>query len=180
MENRQAHIGLCGTHSLRRITVVCRSGPTEINRHEVNLDAAHPILFSVEIPEQLAGQPVSLRAVSQGATLIEYDPAKVIPAKASAVAIEPPAPLEVETVEELYLTDLHLSQYRHATRHPEAYWHEALKREPEDSRVNCALGLWHMRRGEFDQAAAHFQTAIARLTRLNPNPMMASLTTIWA
>ena len=170
LENRQAHIGICGTHSLGRITVFCRSGPTEIDRREVTLDVTHPVLFSVEIPEHLADQPVSVRAVSQGATLIEYDPAKVIPAKAPAVAIQPPGPLEVETVEELYLTGLHLSQYRHATWHPEAYWHEALKREPEDSRVNSALGLWHMRQGEFDQAAAHFETAIARLTRLNPNP----------
>ncbi len=170
VENRQARIGLYGTRLLGKTTVVCKAGPAEIDRREVNLDAAHPILFSVEIPEHLADQPVSVRAVSQGATLIEYDPAKVIPARAPAVAIEPPAPLEVETVEELYLTGLHLNQYRHATRHPEAYWHEALRRDPEDSRVNCALGLWHMRRGEFDQAAAHFQTAIARLTRLNPNP----------
>ena len=170
VQNRQAHIGLCGTHSLGRIAVICRSGPTEIDRRELDLDAVHPVLFSVEIPEHLASQPVSVYTASQGAALIEYNPAKVISAKASAVAIEPPAPQEVETVEELYLTGLHLSQNRHATRHPVAYWHEALKREPKDSRVNNALGLWHMRRGEFDKAVTHFETAIARLTRLNPNP----------
>jgi tetratricopeptide (TPR) repeat protein len=84
--------------------------------------------------------------------------------------VEPPPPSEIHTIEELYLTGLHLHQYRHATRLPEAYWQEALSRDPLDSRVNNALGLWRLRRGEFDTAAEHFKTAIKRLTLLNPNP----------
>jgi len=65
---------------------------------------------------------------------------------------------------------LHLEQYRHATRMPETYWAEGLRRDPHDSRVRNAMGLSHLRRGEFEQAAQHFQAAITRLTSLNPNP----------
>ena len=72
--------------------------------------------------------------------------------------------------DELYLTGLHLEQYRHATRCPTLYWREALRRDPGDARCNNALGLWHLRRGEFELARQHFQTAIERLTRRNPNP----------
>ena len=32
------------------------------------------------------------------------------------------------------------------------------------------MGVWRMRRGEFALATEHFEKAIARLTRLNPNP----------
>ena len=32
------------------------------------------------------------------------------------------------------------------------------------------MGLWHLRRGEFDVAEEHFREAITRLTRRNPNP----------
>jgi tetratricopeptide (TPR) repeat protein len=103
--------------------------------------------------------------------LISYDPATISAAKAPAVAQEPSPPEEVATIEELYLTGLHLEQYRHATRQPETYWQEALRRDPQDSRVNNRLGLWRLRRGEFNVAAEHFQTAIARITRLNPNPL---------
>ena len=47
---------------------------------------------------------------------------------------------------------------------------EGLRRDPNESRIRNAMGLWHLRRGEFEQAAEHFQAAIARLTSLNPNP----------
>ncbi|MBW8870589.1 MAG: tetratricopeptide repeat protein, partial [Acidobacteriales bacterium] len=42
--------------------------------------------------------------------------------------------------------------------------------DPHDSRICNAMGLWHLRRGEFEQAAQYFQAAIARLISLNPNP----------
>ena len=85
-------------------------------------------------------------------------------------ATEPPPPAEVPTCEELYLTGLHLEQYRHATRRPEIYWQEALRRDPGDSRANNAMGLWHLRRGEFAEAEQCLRRAIARLTTRNPNP----------
>ena len=85
-------------------------------------------------------------------------------------ATEPPAPEEIASVDELYLTGLHLEQYRHATRAPEAYWREALRRDPGDSRCNNALGLWHLRRGSFKQAEASFRLALHRLRLRNPNP----------
>src|SRR5581483_9367995 len=72
--------------------------------------------------------------------------------------------------DELYLTGLHLEQYRHATRSPEAYWRESLRRDPHDSRANNALGRLCLRRGEFAEATRYFRTTIARLTARNPNP----------
>jgi tetratricopeptide (TPR) repeat protein len=85
-------------------------------------------------------------------------------------AKEPALPKEMTSVDELYLTGLHLDQYRHATRKPEAYWLEALSRDPGESRSNNALGLRCLRRGEFEQARIYFEAAIKRLTKLNPNP----------
>ncbi len=73
-------------------------------------------------------------------------------------------------MDELYVTGLHLEQYRHATRAPEAYWREALRRDPGDARCNNALGLWRLRRGEFPRAEEHFRKAIERLTIRNANP----------
>ncbi|HEU5458479.1 MAG TPA: tetratricopeptide repeat protein, partial [Terracidiphilus sp.] len=58
----------------------------------------------------------------------------------------------------------------HATRSPEPYWREALRRDPRDSRVNCALGRWHLRRGELAEAERLLRVSIARATERNPNP----------
>ena len=61
-----------------------------------------------------------------------------------------PSPKEARTCEELYLTGLHLEQYRHATWSPTDYYEEALRRDPNDIRCNNALGLWYIRKGRFD------------------------------
>jgi tetratricopeptide (TPR) repeat protein len=113
----------------------------------------------------------TLRVVShEGREIIAYAPkgrrAMVVPPPAT----EPLPPSEIASADELYVTGLHLEQYRHATRPPILYWEEALRRDPLDSRCNNAMGLWHLRRGEFEAARKHFQTAIERLTRRNPNP----------
>src|SRR5258707_9281911 len=85
-------------------------------------------------------------------------------------ATEPPPPAEIATIEELYLIGLHLEQYRHATRFPEAYWEEGLRRDGHDMRCNNAMGLLWLRRGKFQDAEQYFRRAIARLTLRNPNP----------
>src|SRR5690348_16998390 len=94
-------------------------------------------------PEQLQLQVLS----SSGEPLVSYVPepkhAEAIPEPAQAI----PLPAELPGTERLYLAGLHLEQYRHATREPEHYYREALRRDPEDIRNNNALGLLLLRRG---------------------------------
>ena len=79
-------------------------------------------------------------------------------------------PQAIAHIEQLYLTGLHLEQYRHATFNPADYYKEALSRDPGDVRCNNALGLLLMRRGQLKRAQAHFEKAIETLTKRNPNP----------
>jgi tetratricopeptide (TPR) repeat protein len=85
-------------------------------------------------------------------------------------ATEPPAPTDIASNDELYLTGLHLDQYRHATRSPEPYWEEALRRDPGDARCGTALAARRMRAGRLDDAERLLRTAVERLTRRNSNP----------
>jgi tetratricopeptide (TPR) repeat protein len=107
-----------------------------------------------------------------GRELIRYTPAGESKAAAEVPppATEPAVPERMASNDELYLTGLHLEQYRHATRYPEDYWREALRRDPEDSRCNNAMGRWHLRRGEFAEAEVCFRRSVASATRRNPNP----------
>jgi tetratricopeptide (TPR) repeat protein len=105
-----------------------------------------------------------------GRELISYEVRPLTRGKVPPPATEPPGPGDIGSADELYVTGLHLEQYRHATRCPTLYWQEALRRDPLDARCNNAMGLWHLRRGEFPAAEGHFRKAIARLTRRNPNP----------
>lgn len=103
-------------------------------------------------------------------TLVSYQ-AKTIeePGVASAAfAAKPPA--AIESLELLYLTGLHLEQYRHATFNPADYYVEALKRDPLDSRCNNAMGLLLLRKGQFVKAESFFRKAIERISQYNNNP----------
>ena len=79
-------------------------------------------------------------------------------------------PADVKTVDQLYLTGLHLEQYRHATWSALDYYEEALRRDPMDYRCNNALGLWYLRRARFDVAEKYLRTAQRVLYKRNPNP----------
>ncbi|MEI7501998.1 MAG: DUF5107 domain-containing protein [Paludibacter sp.] len=80
------------------------------------------------------------------------------------------SPEETTTCEQLYLTGLHLEQYRHATYVATDYYQEALKRDASDVRNNNAMGLWLLRRGKFAESEKYFQTAIDTQLQRNPNP----------
>lgn len=79
-------------------------------------------------------------------------------------------PAEIKTTEQLYLTGLHIEQYRHATYKATDYYLEALRRDPSDIRNNNAMGLWLLRRGKFAESIPCFRRAIETLTSRNPNP----------
>jgi len=169
-EQGLVRIGLCVTNSVESGTIVVKCEGAEIARWTKKNDVANPILLETQLPPGCDPKHVSVKAYAGQRLLIEYDSAILRPATPPVVAKEPKPPEEIVSVEELYLTGLHLEQYRHATRAPELYWREGLRRDPNESHIRNALGLWHLRRGEFEQAAEHFEIAIARLTALNPNP----------
>ena len=89
-----------------------------------------------------------------------------IPAPAEAALL----PSEIDTCEQLYLTGLHLEQYRHATWSAVEYYEEALRRDVNDVRNNNALGLWYLRRGRFEKAEPYLRRAVCVLQKRNPNP----------
>lgn len=82
----------------------------------------------------------------------------------------PPDPKDCKTNEDLYLYGLHIEQYRHATYNADDYYLEGLKRDEYDARINNAYGMRLFKQGLFKQSQLHFEKAIERITRSNPNP----------
>lgn len=120
--------------------------------------------------EHIQEEKLLLRVSSGGKTLVSYQPeAKTIPKlpEPAKAALEPE---KIMTNEELYLTGLHIEQYRHATYLPDPYYLEGLRRDPGDIRINQAYGALLLNRGLLKDSEAHFRKAIERLTWKNPNP----------
>lgn len=107
---------------------------------------------------------------SDGDILLKYTPVGEIGTKMPKPAKEVKKPKDIASLEELYLSATHLEQYRHATRRPEEYYMEGLKRDPLDLRLNNGYGKLLYRKGLFEEAANHFRNAIKRATQFNPNP----------
>jgi tetratricopeptide (TPR) repeat protein len=122
--------------------------------------------FGVKVEELYAAVKTA-----EGRILVDWRPEpdgeKEVPEPAKAAK----EPRDIESNEQLYLTGLHLEQYRHATYDPRPYYEEALNRDPGDSRCNNALGLWYLRRGQFAKSEKNFRTAVKTLTERNPNPI---------
>jgi tetratricopeptide (TPR) repeat protein len=165
-ENAQVH--LMATREIPDAIVRISSSDGEIATWTGTLRPESSAQITLHLPDGDEVWIVELLAA--GEVLLRYAPSEISPAPEPAKATEPPEPKEITTTDELYLTGLHLEQYRHATRSPEPYWQEALRRDAHDSRVNNALGRFYLRRGEFAQAESHFRNAIARMTARNPNP----------
>lgn len=170
-----AQIGVAVTAPQPRARVVLRRGAAELAAFTRDLSPAEPLVETVPLPRGTKPTALTLEVfAADGRPLAAYTPiapkAMASEALAKEAATEPPVPADVPSSDELYLTGLHLEQYRHATRHPELYWREALRRDPGDSRCLLALGRWHLRRGEFADAERHLRASIARQTFRNPNP----------
>lgn len=96
----------------------------------------------------------------------EDDEIRPIPDAAEAAL----PPQDTKTNDQLYLTGLHLEQYRHATWSALDYYEEALRRDPNDVRCLNQTGLWYLRRGRFDKAEPYLRKAVKIWQKRNPNP----------
>ena len=160
-------IGICITETLEKARLLVTEGGKNIFEDICTLEPGKPY-----IREVTANSHAVVRLLtSDGQEVLHYTPPEV--GKATTLpepATEPLAPKDIAANDELYITGLHLEQYRHATRYPELYWEEALERDPLDSRCNTSMGLLKLKRGQFSEAENHFQRAIQGQTRRNPNP----------
>ena len=164
-------IGVSVTRQFSGAKLTLSAKGREIFSKLADLEPGKPWLDEIQLPSNVADTDLCVRCEeASGLEFISYQPRPHVNGEVPPPATEPPAPAEIGSVDELFVTGLHLDQYRHATRCPAIYWREALRRDPLDSRCNNAMGLWHFKRGEFARAESHFRKAIERLTRRNSNP----------
>ena len=161
-------VGVCVTEPFEKAKLLVTAGGKAILEEIGDLTPGQPYVQEVRGAVEWSVRLLT----SEGQEVIQYTPpqARNTTSSLPEPATEPPPPKEIPSSDELYITGLHLEQYRHATRYPEPYWEEALERDPLDSRCNTALGLLKLKRGQFSEAETHFRHAIERLTRRNPNP----------
>ena len=171
MEGGKVRIGVSVTQQFTNANIELAVKGKNFFSSARKLAPGQPFVEQVELPEKIRETDLSVRVTdNSGNEIIAYRPKLRVKGYVPPSATEPPAPKRIVSADELFITGVHLEQYRHATRCPTLYWREALRRDPLDSRCNNAMGCWHLRRGEFGRAETFFRKAIERLTRRNANP----------
>ena len=167
-EDGKAKFGVYTTSVFEAASVVLEANEKEIYRQTVNLT---PLTTFWDVAEVQQNVKIKISVLdSSGKLLVTYQPVEENPEPIPEAAKPAKAPEEIFSIEQLYLTGLHLEQYRHATFDATDYYREALRREPGDIQNNNALGLWMLKRGQFALAEKYFRAAILTLTERNPNP----------
>ncbi len=165
-------IGVYSTSSKSQIRLLVKSKNEELfNDNIENISPENPILREIEKPEDISLEEMTLIVLDKsGREILSYSPERKTDKKFPDPAKASPEPAEISSINELYLTGLHLEQYRHATYEPDPYYLEALRRDPGDIKCNNAYGLLLFRRGDFERSESFFRKAVESGIKKNPNP----------
>jgi tetratricopeptide (TPR) repeat protein len=164
LKDGKATIGFYTTadHSTATASLTLRD--TVLFGEQIAINPGRPFVKEVTLPAGADVHELRASLAAGGKELVGYSPIKFAPeAMPPSVTPFPPA-AEMKTNEELYLAGLRIEQFHAPNSSPEPYWEEALKRDPNDVRVNTALGIRRIKGGRFAEAEAHLRKAVARAT----------------
>lgn len=171
MEDNVARISVYATSVYPGARIVLFTGDKEMASFTATLSPESVFDQAVDIPDGITEEMISVSVSdAEQNMLVSYKPSAIQESRIPEAAVAARQPRDIETNEQLYLTGLHLEQYRHATFNPADYYAEALRRDPADSRCNNAMGLLLLRKGQFKRSESFFRQAIAALSKYNGNP----------
>jgi tetratricopeptide (TPR) repeat protein len=170
-QDKELLIKIFATSLQKGNTINILSGDQLLLRETFDASPEHVYSRPLAVDKGVTEKNISVSITdASGKEILVYEPAKdrenEIPLPAAAAKL----PAEIENNEQLFLTGMHLEQYRHATYSPVSYYEEALRRNSKDIRNNNALGAWYLRKGQFAKAESHFRTGIETMVQRNPNP----------
>jgi len=164
--NNIVRAGFCTTLDYSDAKVLLKAGNKPILEQRVDIGPAKPFNRDVTVPAGTKEEDLKVTLLSSSnETLIAYQPLKTeYNPELPDVVKPPPPPNDIENIEQLYLTGLRLQQIHNPRVDPYAYYEEALKRDPGDSRTNTILGINYNKRAMFTQAEQKFRKAIERIS----------------
>jgi tetratricopeptide (TPR) repeat protein len=160
---RRAYIGVNVSSRMDNAEIMLWAGGERVLEERVSLAPDNPFHSDIALPEGVESDDLRLVIKSSGAVKLSYTPRRLGREAMPEPAVTPSPPSEIKTNEELYLAGLRLEQFYHPSLDPEAYYFEALRRDPGDARANTQMGIRFLKRGMFKEAVMHLERANERL-----------------
>lgn len=150
-----------GTFGPGRVTVSL--GNRVLLEENVPLTAGEPVSLAFHRPREL----LCITVTAGGRTIASYQEARPDNLKKPPVKEPMPIATEVASADVLYRAGVHVEQYRDPAVMPDAYWLEALKRDP--NHVDSLLGMaeYCYRMARLEEAEDYARKALAVLTQFN-------------
>ena len=166
-----ATVGFYSTQARPAATVTLKLKDQVLMKETVAISPGHSFVKQVRLPAGADEHDLRAAISADGRELVAYSPIRLEKETMPSPVVEPPPPAEIKTTEELYLTGLRMEQF-HAPGNadPNAYWQEALRRDPGDIRVNTVLGIDAIKAGRFADAERLLRKALERDTASYTSP----------
>jgi len=148
-------------------------GETTLLDETVAIDPGKPYARQAALPAGADEHDLRASLLDGGREIVAYTPVRLAPMAMPAPVTPPSPPQEIATDEELDLAGQRIDQFHDPLHDAEAYWEEALRRDPGDTSAHLNLGLSDLRAARFGQAEGHLRRALTRLTAKYTSPKNA-------
>lgn len=166
-EGNAVFLGYYSTQKMNNAKVILKNKSEIVYKRNIEISPDNPFTEIIKLNGSfnLSDLYTGLTDENSNELLIEYQPVDLDPVEELPAPWRGyPAPEDIETVEELYLTGSRIEQF-YAPRHDHMDWYmEALNRDPYDVRTNTAVGNNYLQNGDYKAARVHFARATNRLT----------------
>ena len=171
LEQRGKNTVFLGYHSTQKVAharIILKNGENIVLQEDLEISPGKAFTTLVKIKSdydmtQLYTEMIDLDTKE---VLISYQPKKRKELENLPETVKAPkTPEKIEFVEELVLAGNRMEQfYKTINGGAMAYYEEALKRDPQDTRTNIAIGNQLLKNGDYKSARVYFGKAIERLT----------------
>jgi tetratricopeptide (TPR) repeat protein len=170
VKDGKATVGFYSTQARPSANVTLKLKDQVLLNEKIAISPAHSFVKTITLPVGADEHDLRASISADGRELVAYTPIKLESKPLPKVIDEPQPPADIKTNEELYLTGLRLEQFRAPIGDPNAYFQEALRRDPNDVRVNTVLGIDAIKAGRFSDAETYLKTALMRATANYTSP----------
>jgi hypothetical protein len=170
VKDGNATVGFYSTESRTSARVTLKLKDQVLLDEKIAISPGHSFVKQITLPSGTDEHDLWASMEAGGRELVAYSPVKLQSESMPAPVTNPLAPAEIKTNEELYLAGLRLEQFHSPNGDPNTYWQEALRRDPNDIRVNTAMGIDAIKAGLYPDAETLLRKALDRATASYTSP----------
>lgn len=163
-DSKTVFYGFNATRAFKGATAELMHGDEVLVSKTFDIDPATPFTSTYKSKNDLDEYQLYVELRDQnGNMLVSYKPYKFQHPELPPVQEPPKSPQEIESVEDLYLTGRFIEQFSRPRLNPDDYYLEALRKSPDDYRVNTAMGIRRVNQWRYDEAEKYLQKAADKL-----------------